>query len=121
MATNTELVGTMHDPDGPDWAALQRLVDDDLAARFMHMFDVELEDGTRLHAYRDRMTRRYLHLTEDGRAFHYIKGKRYRELDPRTALLAVYVDQPSGGRLDHVEQAALQLALAKLDRDLAAG
>ena len=33
--------------------------------------DVELDDGTVVNAYKHRWTRRYLHLSRDGRAFSY--------------------------------------------------
>jgi Domain of unknown function (DUF4160) len=51
--------------DEPVWDPLLTLlrvyVDD-----FMWMFRATLEDGTQLHAYKHRETRRYLHLSEDG-------------------------------------------------------
>jgi hypothetical protein len=102
----------------PHWETLHRLVGDDLADRFMWMSEVELADGTRLHAYRDEKTRRYLYLTEDRRAFYFVGEGRYRQVDPRTALLALYIDVGDAARLDEVEEAALRLVLAKLDRDL---
>ena len=34
----------------------------------MWMFEVELEDGRKLHAYKHWWTRGYIHLTLDGRA-----------------------------------------------------
>jgi hypothetical protein len=38
---------------------------------FMWMFEVELESGLRLHAYKHIETRKYLHLDKEGRAFVY--------------------------------------------------
>ncbi|HEV3130134.1 MAG TPA: hypothetical protein VGY32_14215 [Solirubrobacteraceae bacterium] len=102
----------------PNWDALRSLVDDELADRFMWMSEVELEDGTRLNAYKDHMSRRYLHLADDRRAFYFTDDAYYHEVDPRTALMALYIDVAETARLDEVEQAALRLALAKLDRDL---
>lgn len=77
----------------PDWGPLVRLaparVDD-----FMWMFEVELEGGVRLHAYKHRETRGYLHLDHGGRAFAYIwdeklaagEGGRYEQVDPEWLL-----------------------------------
>ena len=73
------------------------------------MFEVELSDGTRLHAYKHRWTRRYIHLTGDGRAFAYEWHERsegdepawYREVDPREHLNLVL---PRGRRLDEYRE-----------------
>jgi hypothetical protein len=74
------LRGEMTSFDEPVWEPLLNLlrvyVDD-----FMWMFAATLEDGTRIHAYKHRDTRRYLHLTEDGRAFVYEEPDFYREFD----------------------------------------
>jgi len=61
---------------------------------FMWMHEVELEDGTRLHAYKHWETRRYLHLDHGGRAFVFVwDGNRdvdepgeYEEVDPQWLL-----------------------------------
>jgi hypothetical protein len=113
-----EIGGRTVQVDRPHWETLHRLVGDELADRFMWMSEVELEDGTRLHVYRDEPTRRYLHLADDGRAFRFKGDAKYRQVDPRPALLALYIDVGDAARLDEVQEAALRLALAKLDRDL---
>jgi len=51
------------------------LIDD-----FMWMFEVEPEKGARIHAYKHRWTRRYLHLDCEGRAFVYTEDGRYCEV-----------------------------------------
>ena len=49
------LAGRMRHHDAPDWKALEALLGaDELCARFMWMYDVVLEDGTILHAYKHR-------------------------------------------------------------------
>lgn len=61
---------------------------------FMWMHEVELEDGTRLHAYKHWETRRYLHLDHGGRAFVFVwdgnldvdKPGEYEEVDPQWLL-----------------------------------
>jgi hypothetical protein len=103
--------------DAPDWRALEGLLGaDELCAHFMWMFNVLLEDGTMLNAYKHRWTRCYFHLANDGRAFYYATGERdagdldagdldagdldagdldadvYAEVDPHTAIKAVFAD-----------------------------
>ncbi len=80
----------------PDWGPLIELapehVDD-----FMWMFEVELENGVKLHAYKHWETRRYLHLDHSGRAFVYLWDEnlaadddgRYEEVDPQWLLSLV--------------------------------
>jgi hypothetical protein len=57
--------------DSPDWRPLSRVMDEGLLETFMWMFEVELEDGTRLHAYKHIWTRRYVHLDAGGAAYCY--------------------------------------------------
>jgi hypothetical protein len=83
--------GQMCHPDVPDWTALEALLGAEiLCAHFMWMHDVALEDGTVLHAYKHRWTRCYFHLADDGRAFYYVTGDLYCELDPVTAIKDVF-------------------------------
>ncbi|MGH2884926.1 MAG: hypothetical protein ACRDPA_19860 [Solirubrobacteraceae bacterium] len=85
--------GRMCRHDTPDWSSLEALLgSDDLCAHFMWMFDVALDDGTVLHAYKHRWTRCYFHLADDGRAFYYVTDDLYCELDPYTAIEAVFAD-----------------------------
>ena len=56
----------------PEWRPLLDLCGERLTGAFMWMFEVELEDGLRVHAYKHRHTRRYLHLGEDGSAWIYL-------------------------------------------------
>ena len=48
----------------------------------MWMGEVELADGSVVHIYKHRATRRSLHLCTDGRAFVYVGQTTYREADP---------------------------------------
>ena len=43
---------------------------------FMWMFEVELDNGARIHAYKHLWSRRYLYLHREGRAFAYSKDDR---------------------------------------------
>jgi hypothetical protein len=54
---------------------------------FMWMFRVELDDGTKVEAYKHSWTRQYLHLDADGRGYEFLGGSTYEEVDAR-ALLA---------------------------------
>lgn len=79
----------------PEWAPLLDLAPDHIDD-FMWMFEVELESGLRLHAYKHIETRKYLHLDKEGRAFAYLwtgeacdDDPGYREVDPRRMLKEV--------------------------------
>ncbi len=56
--------------DEPNWEPLLEFAPDHIGD-FMWMFEAELEDGARLQAYKHRWTRRYLHLTDELRAYVY--------------------------------------------------
>jgi hypothetical protein len=79
----------------PDWEPLLELAEDHIDD-FMWMFEVELESGLRLHAYKHVETRKYLHLDKEGRAFVYLwsgeicdEDPGYREVDPQRILKEV--------------------------------
>lgn len=69
----------------PDWEPLRAIVAS-IVDDFMWMFEVELEDGRRLQAYKHYWTRRYLHLDDDGRAFVFTRADDYLEVSPIWAL-----------------------------------
>jgi hypothetical protein len=60
-----------HQFDAPVWDPLLAAVGERLTRGFMWMGEETLEGGQALHVYKHTWTRRYLHLTEDGRAFAY--------------------------------------------------
>jgi hypothetical protein len=57
--------------DNPLWEPLLAAVGERLTDSFMWMHEEVLRGGVSLHAYKHTWTRRYLYLTEDGRAFEY--------------------------------------------------
>jgi hypothetical protein len=103
MSSPALLKGRMRGTRVPDWRSLETLLgSDELCAHFMWMFDVELEDGTVLDAYKHRWTRCYFHLAKDGRAFYYVTDDLcaetdglYAETDPYRAIKAVFADWES--------------------------
>jgi hypothetical protein len=78
--------GTPRQHERPVWQPLVDLISEDLAEWFMWMFELELEDGTPVHAYKHVATRRYFHLSEDGRAFAYLPGGDYEEIASAEAI-----------------------------------
>ncbi len=74
--------------DAPEWEPLLSLAPDHVVD-FMWMGTVQLVDGTRLQAYKHHWTRRYLHLSEDGRAFVFVPKTRYEEVNPPWLLMRV--------------------------------
>jgi hypothetical protein len=85
--------------DHPDWGPLIELAPEHVED-FMWMFEVELENGVALHAYKHWETRRYLHLDHAGRAYVYLWNDdlaadddgRYEQVDPAW-LLELVVDR----------------------------
>ncbi|MBA3359495.1 MAG: hypothetical protein H0U20_08595 [Thermoleophilaceae bacterium] len=63
--------------DEPVWRPLVKVVGERLAGAFMWMHEDELEDGSSLHAYKHIHTRRYLYLTEHGRAYQWAPCGRF--------------------------------------------
>lgn len=111
--------------ESPSWEPLIDLVGLRLVGEFMWMFEILLEDGSVLHAYKHIDTRRYVHLHEDGgRAFAYVAAERYREIDPRIALRAVFADWERTAA-EHEDREAIRAALAnayaRADRYAAGG
>lgn len=100
----------------PDWTSLEKLLGDQLCSHFMWMFEVDLEDETRIHVYRHRWTRCVFYLSTDGRAFHAIwhdddSGEGcYREVKPDAAILVVFAGWESIKPTES-ERAALHVAL----------
>ena len=74
--------------DAPEWEPLLNLAPDHVGD-FMWMYALELSDGTRLQAYKHYWTRNYLYLSDNGRAFTYVKGGRYEEVNPPWLLMRV--------------------------------
>ena len=70
----------MHQGRSPNWAPLVAAVGEEVTAGFMWMFEVSTSDGRRLHAYKHIVTRRYVHLDEDGNAFYFADDDRYRPI-----------------------------------------
>lgn len=77
----------------PEWEPLLNLAPDHVID-FMWMGTVRLVDGTRLQVYKHYWTRRYLHLSEDGRAFVFVPKTRYEEVNPPWLLMRVLEADP---------------------------
>jgi hypothetical protein len=86
MAATRNLRGRLRQYERPVWQPLLDLIGEELVEWFMWMHEIELADGTALHAYKHVATRRYLHLSEDGRAFFYGSEAKYTEVAPREAI-----------------------------------
>ena len=71
------LKGKMVEPPHPlNWKPLVELAGKQ-AEDFMLMFDVELKNGPRLTAFKHWLTRGYIHLSRDGRAFVFEHDGRH--------------------------------------------
>jgi hypothetical protein len=87
----TIIGGSFCEPGRRDFTALEELVRDVIVYRFAWLFEVELEDGSRMDIYRSRDTCLDLFVAEDGRTFDWAGRDRYREIDPFDALIEACV------------------------------
>jgi len=121
MLSQDDVAGEVCQDDEPDWHPLYGLVGVHLADWFMWMFEIELDDGLHVHAYKHIATRRYFHLGVDGRAFVYVPGASlaargsYREIDRAYAIELVFAtwegladgpDDDDRGALEEARRAA---------------
>lgn len=74
-------IGEVIQHEEPHWDPLLKLLAEYLVVDFMWMHEVALKDGTRIHAYKNRETKRYLQLSTDGRYFEYCGEDYYREAE----------------------------------------
>jgi hypothetical protein len=80
----------------PVWEPLLELAPEDIDD-FMWMGEIELTDGARVQLYKHYWTRRYLHLDIGGRAFVYLDGDRYEEVDAEWLLPFLFRRRESRG------------------------
>jgi hypothetical protein len=78
----------------PDWRPLIEFAPDEVPD-FMWMFRDFLEDGAVVEAYKHVWTRQYLHLDASGRAYVFIGGMSYEEVEPRALLEEALRHHPS--------------------------
>ncbi len=90
MRSDHVIAGEVTQYEEPDWGPLRDLVGMELADWFMWMHEIELDDGTAVHAYKHIATRCYFHLSLDGRALVYMPGGFYYEIEPRRAIDLVF-------------------------------
>lgn len=92
MRRNRGLCGTVVQFERPDWRPLTAALGERLAESFMWMHEVRLDDGTIAHAYKHVITRRYLHITADGRAYAYRGDEHYVEIPLGLAVVRLVPD-----------------------------
>ncbi len=92
MHDDQAIAGELGHCDHPNWEPLLARVGEPLVAEFMWMSDIDLADGVVVHAYKHILTRRYLHLAEDGRTLAPTASGRYCPIEPYDALAAVFHD-----------------------------
>jgi hypothetical protein len=86
----------MTNRDEPEWEPLERLIGMRLSDWFMWMGEVELEDGTLVQMYKHQWTRRYIHLSEDHRAFWYRSPDGYEEAPLNDVVGCSFIGQYPG-------------------------
>jgi len=102
------IAGELSQCDEPEWQPLLDLIGLELVDWFMWMQEIELEDSSRVHAYKHTATRRYFHIAEDGRTFLYAGRNRYREIDRQQAIAEAFFGldrlRPQAPRLERRNQ-----------------
>jgi hypothetical protein len=118
MTKSTTIAGEMGQGDRPNWEPLEAMVGEQLAGEFMWMFQVDLADGTAVHAYKHIFTRRYLHLGEDGRTLAFMRSGRYRTVDPFDLLMAVSMPGRSSSTTEQTSKPSEQRRARPVGRHL---
>jgi hypothetical protein len=120
MNNTKTITGEPGQCDRPNWEPLLDLLGEELlVAEFLWMSQIDLADGTAVHAYKHILTRRYLHLAEDGRTMEFTRSGRYRTVDPYDLIASVFdgweelIDDPA-------ELKALRAALRRAYRKVLA-
>ena len=81
MPRRRAVQGEVTQSQRPEWGPLLAAVGQFGVVDFMWMYEIELRDGRRVHAYKHIETRRYVHLDADVTAYAYLEGSRYRPVD----------------------------------------
>ena len=80
MTEHPVVAGEMTQGEHPYWEPLLSAIGEELTGTFMWMFEVRLEDGTEVHAYKHIHNRSYLHIAVDGRLFWFVAPSSYVEV-----------------------------------------
>lgn len=103
MRTHGSLPGDVVQFDQPVWGPLTTLLGEPLAEWFMWMHEVRLNDGTTIHAYKHIVTRRYLHLSAEPKAFTYLNGGTYLPTPLTIAVQRLLPDRDRIARLQGLD------------------
>src|SRR4051812_48028900 len=90
MTPQRAIKGTVVQAAHPSWSSLEGVVGTDLAGWFMWMYELRLDDGTRVDAFKHVATRRYLHLSATGWALRYAVDGRYFSVDLASAITTAF-------------------------------
>jgi hypothetical protein len=92
MNDNKPIAGALGQRGRPNWHPLLDLLGEQLVCEFMWMGQIDLADGTAVHAYKHALTRRYVYAGEDGRTFAFTLSGQYRPAPPYDAICAAFDD-----------------------------
>jgi hypothetical protein len=114
MTRTRTLKGEVAQYDRPEWGPLEELVAEPVVGDFMWMHEVELTDGTALHAYKHIDTRRYIHLTANGQAYVYDPLDRYQPVAASDVLEEVFAHLPGLAGVTHAQIRASRRAVDRV-------
>ena len=117
MGTGPVYKGEDAQDNKPVWGPLFGVLGEEVGGDFMWMYEVELEDGTLLQAYKHIDTRRYVHLDPCGRAFVYESPDRYRPFPVADVLAAVFATLPGLAGVTDEQVTASRAAVERLRRE----
>ena len=90
MVPEGAIKSTVVQAENPSWASIEAALGTELAGWFMWMYELRLDDGTRVDAYKHVTTRRYLHLSVAGLALRYGVEGRYLGVDLASAITTAF-------------------------------
>lgn len=113
MAQERAIKGAVVQAEDPSWSSLEAVLGTELARWFMWMYELRLEDGTRVDAYKHVATRRYLHLSATGSALRYGVDGHYLGVDLASAITTAFEGwQCAGPRPRDVQLLTMAVASA---------
>jgi hypothetical protein len=90
MAPERAIRATVVQAENPSWTSIEAALGTELSGWFMWMYELRLDDGTRVDAYKHVTTRRYLHLSAAGLALQYGLEGRYLGVDLASAITTAF-------------------------------
>lgn len=83
MTTHNLIRGEVEQADDPFWDPLEAAIGKEHAGWFMWMYQIRLENGVEIHAFKHIGNRQYLHIGTDGSLYWFVGPSSYLEVKLR--------------------------------------